>query len=236
MQPGLMVLAFLLCLPAALLQAQNINTLSKKEKKQGWSLLFNGKDFSGWHIYLKPDAKPGWSIVDGAITTDRHNGGEQGDLVTDGSYANYELRLQWKIEKGGNSGIIFNVNEDPKYGATYVTGPEMQVLDNKDASDNKLANHLAGSLYDLIPADPKAVHPAGVWNTVKIRQENGHITFWMNDHKVVDTQIGDDHWKQMVSHSKFKDVPEFAAFRQGHIALQYHGGIVRYRNVKIRQL
>jgi len=216
--------------------AQTINTLSKKEKKQGWKLLFDGKDLKGWHIYLKPDAKPGWTVQDGAIMTDFHNGGVRQDLVTDDEFENYEFTLQWKIEEGGNSGIIFNVNEDPKYGATFITGPEMQVLDNVKASDNKQANHLAGSLYDLIPADPKAVHPAGQWNTIKIRNDKGHLTFWMNGEKVVETQIGDDNWKQMIEHSKFRGWSDFATFKKGHIALQYHGGEVWYRDIKIREL
>lgn len=216
--------------------AQELNTLTKKEKRHGWKLLFNGKNLEGWHIYLKPKAKPGWSVEDGAIKTDFNNGGVRQDLVTDGQFKNYEFTLQWKIESGGNSGIIFNVHEDPKYPATYITGPEMQVLDNEKASDNKQADHLAGSLYDLIPADPKAVHPAGEWNTIKIRLNKGHLTFWMNGQKVVKTEMWDQQWKDLVKHSKFRNWSAFATFKEGHIALQYHGGEVRYRNIKIRAL
>lgn len=237
---GLAMTALLMTAYPGYGQKQNkpdkLDKLSRAQRKQGWTLLFNGKDLQGWHIYLKPQAKPGWTVVDGAIQTDVNNGGVRGDLVTDGEYQNYELMLQWKITKGGNSGIIFNVEEDPKYPATYITGPEMQVLDNVDASDNKKASHLAGSLYDLIPADPKAVHPAGQWNTVRIRVDKGHLTFWMNGSKVVDTQMWNKKWKDMVAHSKFSHWPEFATYKKGHIALQYHGGEVLYRNIRIREL
>jgi len=220
----------------AAVSAQSLNTLSRKEKRQGWKLLFDGKDLQGWHSYLKQEPAPSWTVEDGAIKLDhsQHQGG--GDLVTNAEYENYELSLQWKISPEGNSGIIFNVHEDPKYGATYLTGPEMQVLDNEKASDNKKDNHLAGSLYDLIAADPAAVHPAGEWNTVQIRMDKGHLTFRMNGKKVVETQIGSPEWKDLVAHSKFRRWEDFATFKKGHIALQDHGHTVWYRDIMIRPL
>lgn len=234
------VLLFL-ALPAFLLsgikaEAQQPNTLTQTQQRAGWKLLFDGKDLAGWHSYLQPDAKPGWSVADDAIKTDFNNGGVRQDLVTDDEYENYELSLEWKIAKGGNSGIIFNLHEDPAYSATYFTGLEMQVLDNVNAEDNKKDNHLAGSLYDLIAADPKAVHPFGVWNRARIRMQEGHLTLWLNGKKVVETQLWNDQWKKLVAGSKFKEWPVFGTFHKGHIALQYHGGEVWYRNIKIRQL
>lgn len=223
------------CLSWIPVKGQTLNALTPEQQSQGWQLLFNGKDLQGWHVYLKPDAKPGWSVDNGTIKTDFSNGGERADLVTDGEYENYELSLDWKIAKGGNSGIIFNVHEDPKYGAAF-TGPEMQVLDNINAEDNKKANHLAGSLYDLIAANPKAVHPAEEWNHVRIRLDQGHLQFWMNDQLVVDTHLWNEAWKKLVAGSKFRDSPAFGVFHKGHIVLQYHGGEVRYRNIKLREL
>ena len=171
--------------------------------------LFNGKNIDGWHIYLK-SGHGAWSVADGAIQLDPNAEG-QGDLVTDKEYTNYELSLEWKIAPGGNSGIIFGVHEDPKYGATYLTGIEMQVLDNKDAEDNKNPTHLAGSLYDMkqAAATPK---PAGEWNKVKLRKLNGHLTFWMNGKISVDTQIGSPEWNAMLAKSKFKDWKGFAEY------------------------
>src|ERR1700741_1204064 len=117
-------------------RAQDPNTLTQKEKKEGWKLLFDGKSTNGWHTYLRDTVGSKWQGRNGFIifdTTMPRNGG--GDIVTDEEFENFELQLEWKISKGGNSGIIFNIQEDPKYRATYLTGPEMQVLDNIDADD-----------------------------------------------------------------------------------------------------
>ena len=121
--------------------------------------LFDGKTTAGWHAYLQKDAGP-WSVVDGALQFDP-KAPNSADLVTDGEYENYELSIDWKIAEGGNSGIIFGVHEDPTLGATYLSGIEMQVLDNEKAEDNKKANHLAGSLYDMKAAPADAAKPAG---------------------------------------------------------------------------
>ncbi|MDR3693460.1 DUF1080 domain-containing protein [Mucilaginibacter sp.] len=195
--------------------------------------LFDGKTTTGWHSYLKTG--PGaWKVVDGTLQLDP-KAPEQGDLVTNKEYENYELSLEWKIAEGGNSGIIFGVHEDPSFDATYLTGIEMQVLDDQKAEDNKLANHRAGSLYDMeAPAHP--AKPAGEWNKVKIKKLNGHLTFWLNGKKVIDTQIGSAQWQEMLNKSKFKTWKGFAAYPKGHIALQDHGAVVSFKDIKIKEL
>ena len=195
--------------------------------------LFNGKTIEGWHVYLK-SGHGAWSVVDGAIQLDPKAEG-QGDLITDKEYENYELSLEWEIAPGGNSGIIFGVHEDPKYDATYLTGIEMQVLDNKEAEDNKYPTHLAASLYDM-KQSAVAPKPAGEWNMVKIRKLNGHLTFFLNGKVAVDTKIGSPEWKTMLAKSKFKDWKGFAAYPKGHIALQDHGAVVAFRDIRIKQL
>lgn len=214
--------------------AQKHDKLTSKEKKDGYVLLFDGKSTTGWHLYNKTGAGA-WSVVDGSLQLDTANANGQGDLITDGEYENFELKLEWRIARGGNSGIIFPVHEDPKIAYTFFTGMEMQVLDDKEAEDNKKANHLAGSLYDMI-APMHAAKPAGEWNAVTIRKENGHLTFWLNGEKVVEVQMGSDEWKKLMENSKFKKWPSFATYPKGHIALQDHGAIVSYRDIKIKQL
>ncbi len=211
------------------------NQLTKPEQKQGWQLLFDGKTTQGWHTYLKSNTEPAWKVVDGTLRLDPKAEG-QGDLVTDKEYENFELSLEWNISEGGNSGIIFGVHEDPAFHATYQTGIEMQVLDNKNASDNKKATHLAGSLYDMKTPVKDVAKPAGEWNLVKLRKQNGHLTFWLNDVKTVETQIGSDEWKTMIENSKFKTWKDFAMYPKGHIALQDHGHEVSFRDIKIKQL
>jgi len=195
--------------------------------------LFDGKSINQWHVYLGKGSGA-WRVTDGAIQLDP-KAPNQGDLVTDKEYENYELSLEWKIAEGGNSGIIFGINEDPKYGQTYLTGIEMQVLDDKGADDNKKANHLAGSLYDMAPP-AHAAKPAGEWNKVTIKKLNGHLTFWLNGQQVIDTQIGSPEWNAMIDKSKFKTWKGFAAYPKGHIALQDHGAVVAFRDIKIKEL
>ncbi len=228
--------AFSICI----VHAQAPNTLSTKEKKEGWQLLFDGKTTKGWHTYLRDTVGSKWQVKDGILvfdTSQPKSGG--GDIVTNGSYENFELQLEWKISKGGNSGIIFDIQEDPKYPATYLTGPEMQVLDNIDASDNKKQNHLAGCLYDLSGDSTVSLpHTPGEWNQVKILQNKGHLTFWLNGTKTFEGQIGSDAWNSMIATSKFngKNFSDFAKLAKGKIALQQHPGSSGWRNIKIREL
>ncbi|MFD1874074.1 3-keto-disaccharide hydrolase [Hymenobacter bucti] len=197
--------------------------------------LFDGKTTKGWHTYLQPTAGSAWEVVDGALQFNPQASGK-GDLVTDGEYENFELQLEWKISPGGNSGIIFGVHEDPAFKATYDTGIEMQVLDNKGAEDNKKANHLAGSLYDMQAPAKDVAKPAGEWNLVKLRKQNGHLTFYLNNAKIVDVQMGSPEWKALLENSKFKTWKNFAAYPKGHIALQDHGHQVAFRAITIEQL
>lgn len=220
--------------------AQKPNTLTKKEKKEGWILLFDGKTTKGWHTYLRDTVGSKWQVRNEALIFDTSKpkiGG--GDIVTDGEYENYELHLEWKISKGGNSGIIFDVQEDPKHNSTYLTGPEMQVLDNIDASDNKKQSHLAGCLYDLAgDTSVSKPHPVGEWNQVKIIQNKGHLTLIFNGIQTYDGQIGGDDWNKRIAMSKFRGeaFADFAKVPRGKIALQQHPGSSEWRNIKIRML
>ncbi|HTL07201.1 MAG TPA: DUF1080 domain-containing protein [Chitinophagaceae bacterium] len=227
-------------LASTLLLAQTPNSLTAKEKKQGWKLLFDGKTTQGWHTYLRDTVGSKWQVRDGNLVFDPSQPKEGGgDIVTNGSYENFELQLEWKISKGGNSGIIFDIQEDPKYAATYLTGPEMQVLDNKEASDNKKQNHLAGCLYDM-SGDSTVSKPKtpGEWNQVSITQSNGKLTFKLNGITTYTGTIGSDAWNAMVANSKFsaKQFADFAKKASGKIALQQHPGSSEWRNIKIREL
>ncbi|MBK0379890.1 3-keto-disaccharide hydrolase [Mucilaginibacter segetis] len=207
---------------------------SSSAQTKGWTTLFDGKTTDGWHAYNKQGAGA-WSVVDGALQLDP-NAPDQADLVTDKEYENYELALDWKIAEGGNSGIIFGVHEDPSLGATYLSGIEMQVLDNEKAEDNKKANHLAGSLYDMKAPSKSVAKPAGEWNAVKIRKDNGHLTFWLNGSKIIDVQMGSAEWQELLNNSKFKTWKDFAKYPKGHIALQDHSAVIAFRNIKLKQL
>ena len=224
--------------PASQQSNQQPNTLSSKERKDGWVLLFDGQTTSGWHGYNKTTIPAIWKVVDGSIMLDSKSRtrGSGGDLVTDQEFEDYEFSTEWRITEAGNSGIIFNVKEDKKYSATYSTGLEMQVLDNIKASDNKKGNHLAGLLYDLSGtpelSKPK---PVGEWNVARIVQKKGHLTLYFNGIKTFDMQLGTGEWKALVANSKFKGWPDFAT-PKGRISFQDHRHEVAFRNVKIRTL
>lgn len=212
------------------------NSLTAKEKEEGWKLLFDGKTTSGWRTFNTDKVGAGWKVSNGELYLDKTVKEGRGDILTDKEYQNYELSLEWRIDACGNSGIIFNVVEDPKYSATYLTGPEMQVLDNTCHPDAKIIKHRAGDLYDLISSSKETVKPAGEWNHAQIISNNARMEFWLNGAKVVEFTMHTPQWHEMVSNSKFKTMPDFGKALRGHIALQDHGDQVWFRNIKIKEL
>ncbi|HEX6889250.1 MAG TPA: DUF1080 domain-containing protein [Chryseolinea sp.] len=229
-------IALLVLSSAISLAQQGHNTLNEKEIKDGWKLLFDGKSTAGWRTFNATMAGPGWKVQNGELYLDKTVKEGRGDILTDAEYEDYEFSIDWKIDACGNSGIIFNVVEDPKYSATYVTGPEMQVLDNSCHPDAKIIKHRAGDLYDLISSSKETVKPAGEWNHAMIRSKDGKMEFWLNGTKAVEFTMHDSKWDQMVAGSKFKTMPDFGKSSKGRIALQDHGDNVWFRNIKIREL
>lgn len=206
---------------------------------EGWVSLFDGETTNGWHTYGKSVAGAAWEVDNGTLHLDIKDKDreDRGDLVTDKEYENYHLKLEWKISEGGNSGIIFNVHEDPsKYGATYETGPEMQVLDNDKHADGKIHKHRAGDLYDLIACSEETVKPVGEWNLAEVVVNNGKLDFFLNGVNVVSTTMFDDNWKEMIAGSKFAKMPGFGIYKKGKIALQDHNDEVWYKNIMIKEL
>ncbi len=228
---------------AAPLLAQPANTLTAAEKKQGWALLFDGTTFAGWRQCNGTAMPANWVIEDQAMKVFTAEGrkpgqGAGGDIVYGArTFRNFELSIDWKTEKAGNSGIFFNVREVPGK-PIYYAAPEVQVLDNVDATDNKIASHLAGSLYDMIAADPKTVKPVGQWNTIVIRVKDGKVTHTQNGVKVVEYTLWTPEWDALVQNSKFKTFPGFieGIAKEGYVGLQDHGYATWFRNIKIREL
>ncbi len=212
---------------------------SPEQPKQGeWISLFYGKTTKGWHTFGKTTAGEAWKIEDGTLHMDASDKSlKGGDLVSDASFENFHLKLEWKIAKNGNSGVIFWVQDNPaKYDNVWHTGPEMQVLDNDGHPDGKIKKHRAGNLYDLIEGKEGAVNKVGEWNLVDIVSNKGQLDFFLNGVNVVSTHYGDADWKALIANSKFKDKPDFGRLFSGHISLQDHGDHVWYRNITIKKL
>jgi hypothetical protein len=203
-----------------------------------WKQLFDGKSTAGWRSYNSNAIGAAWKVEDGVLFLDNSitTKEDRGDIITNDEFEDFEFSIDWKIDSCGNSGIFFNVIEDPKYSAVYYTGPEMQVLDNNCHPDAKIIKHRAGDLYDLISVNKETVKPAGEWNEARIVSKDGNYEFWLNGTKTVEFKMHDQKWNEMVSASKFATMPDFGKASKGHIALQDHGDKVWYRNIKIREL
>jgi len=223
-----------------------LNALTSQEKAQGWVLLFDGKTNEGWRGYNKTNFPAAWTIEDGVLRLKGSGNGEAGatnggDIVYGKEkFSNFDLKIEWKISEGGNSGIFYLAKEVPGW-EIYRTAPEMQVLDNDrhpDALLGKDGNRKAGSLYDLIPAKPQNTKPAGEWNSVEIISYQGTIVHKQNGATVVEYHLWTPEWNELVKNSKFPAFnPDWAnVAKEGFIGLQDHGNDVFFRNIKIRKL
>jgi len=230
--------------------AQQNNTLTAKEKEEGWTLLFDGKSFDGWRPCNATQMTPGWVIEDGAMrilpTAEKPAPVEGGPRNTGGDilygakkFKNFEFSIDWKIGEGGNSGVFYYVVEIPGR-PIYTEGIEVQILDNWNAGDNKIENHRAGSLYDMLPARPQNAKPHTEWNTLVIRVKDGVATHTQNGEVVCYYTIWTPEWYEMVARSKFISFPGFAypkPAKEGYIGLQDHNDYgCWFRNIKIREL
>lgn len=212
-------------------QKTSLNKLTKKEIKDGWELLFDGKTADKWRNY-KDDKVKGWDIEDGNLIA---SGKGIGDIITKDQYENFELYIEWRIFDKANSGIFFNVVEGEKDGAVYSTGPEYQLLDDNGAP-NTDGKHKSGANYDMHPPVNGKVKPIDEYNSTRIIVKNKHVEHWLNGVKVVEYTLGTDQWKEDVQNSKWKGFPNYGKYKKGHLAIQDHGGVIFFRNIKVRRL
>ena len=217
------------------------NTLTEKEKKEGWKLLFDGKTSTGWmNAKTKKFPASGWEIKNGTFITNPQTKGATGggDIVTTGKYKNFELMVDFMYVLGANSGIKYFVDTEVDNGALASIGCEYQILDDKNHPDAKLGingNRTLSSLYDLIA--PKNVKDNGPdkWNRAKIVVNGNKVQHWLNGQMTVEYERGNDKWKELVATSKFKTSPGFGEVKEGRILLQEHGDVVSFKNIKIRE-
>lgn len=209
------------------------NRLTKAERAAGWQLLFDGHTMKGWRGYLLDTMPSGWKVIDAALT----RVAPSRDLITTRQYDNnWELQLDWKTEKGGNSGIFFDVIEDSTLHAIYESGPEFQILDNESFLDVMTPKTMTGANYALHAPIKDMRKPLGEWNHVRMIVNANHVEHWLNGVKLLEYELGSADWKQRVADSKFKDMPKYGSVRRGYIGLQEHGAMVAFRNIKLRKL
>ncbi len=213
---------------AALVMSVSVAPLGAAE----WQALFEGKNLSAWKVYRKSaDTPVTWAIEEGGLLAWRKGGG---DLATKDTFADFELELEWKLSPGGNSGIMFGVDENSN--RPWHSGPELQLLDDTKHRDGKNALTSSGALYALYAPKKAAAKPAGEWNTQRVVVRAGRIQSWLNGELVVDVTVDSDDWKARVAKSKFAPFPQFAKVSPGRILLQDHGDPVWFRKIRIRRL
>lgn len=219
------------------------NILSEKEKAEGWTLLWDGKSTKGWRgAKLDAFPKKGWVIENGILKVLKSDGGEStngGDIVTELKYRNFELKVDFKITEGANSGIKYFVDTKLNMGEGSSIGCEFQILDDKkhpDAKRGRNGNRKLASLYDLIPAPAKKPFRKGFFNTALIKVNGNHVEHWLNDVKLIEYERNNQMWDALVQYSKYRVWNNFGNAAEGHILLQDHGDEVWFKNIKIKVL
>lgn len=204
---------------------------SRVEAPGPWRPLFDGTSLAAWRGYEQPTVPEGWRVVDGTITKD----GSVGDLMTRDQFGNFELDLEWKIGKGGNSGIFYRATQE--YDHIYWSGPEYQLLDDAYAPDGRTRLTSAAAAYGLYAAPPGIVKPYGEWNSTRLIVDNAHVEHWLNGQKVVEYELWSPDWKAKVAASKFYAYRYYGMAKRGYIGIQGdHAGTLSLRNIRIREL
>lgn len=205
--------------------------ITAAERADGWRVLFDGTGLEAWRGYRKPATPEGWQVVDGSLVLVAAGAG---DIITREQFRNFDLRLEWKVAPGGNSGIFYRATEEGNY--IWQSASEMQVLDDERHADGKSELTSAGSNFALYAVPRGISRPAGEWNTVRLLVDGSHVEHWLNGVKVVEYELGSAEWEARVRASKFASMPLYGRAQQGHIGLQDHGDRVEFRNIRIRVL
>ena len=213
------------------------NSLGDEEKSAGWRLLFDGRSTAGWRGFKSTTVPASWKVENGSLLS-RRDSNSTGDLITTDKFENFELLLEWKMTKGGNSGVIYRATED--HDQVWQSGPEYQILDNAGHLDglNRLAS--AGGCYAVFAPAKDVTRPLGEWNQTRILAEGKHVEHWLNGEKLVEYDIDSDRWEAHVKTSKFfltgYGQGNWGQAKSGHIGLQDYGGAIEYRDIKIRSI
>lgn len=199
-----------------------------------WNVLFDGSSLGGWRGFRAEGVPEGWTVTeDGDLHFTTSAGDINLGLITEEEYENFDLRFEWRVAPGGNSGVFFHVSEEGE--TIWETGPEYQIVDNEQHADGETPTTSAASNYGLHGPDENHARPAGAYNEGRILVEEGRVEHFLNGQRVVVYHLGSEAWEALVAESSFSELPDYGRTGSGHIALQ-EGGPVWYRNIRIRRL
>ncbi len=217
--------------------AGNINKLTSDEAATGWELLFNGRSMENWRLYIG-EGTGSWGIDQGCLAADGTGSDSTGYIVTNKEYGNFDLKFDWKIAPGGNSGVMYHVVESDRFATPYLTGPEYQLIDDEGYPDPLEEWQKAGADYAMYLPDPvkKKLNPAGEWNSSRILFDNGHVEYWLNGEKIIEFEAWTPEWFALKNQGKWAHAPEYGLASVGRLSLQDHGYKVWFRNMKIKEL
>jgi hypothetical protein len=215
-----------------------INCISKADPGKGWISLFDGKSLDGWHHFNNSKQIQNWKVENGSLVCLGAKGPSgSGDIISDRSFKNFELRWEWKVNLGSNSGVFYHIVEDPKYKRAIETSPEYQIIDDVNFPSKLESSQMAGADYALYsPSDKKVLKPIGEWNTSRIIFKNGRVEHWLNDVRIVKFKAWTKAWYKLKSVSKWKDYPDYGISKEGKIGLQDHGNKAYFKNIQIKEL
>jgi len=235
---GVIVSAFIL-LSSAVSEAateDTPNTLTADETAAGWKLLFDGQTTAGWRGYKQETMPASWKVENGSLLSRHQEGATSGDIVTVDQFDDFELTLEWKMTKGGNSGVMYRATEETPN--VWESGSEYQILDNTGHMDglNPLAS--AGACYSVFAPNKDVTRPLGEWNQTRIVARGKHVEHWMNGEKLLEYDVDTESWRAHVKTSRYYLTAygqgNWGLAPKGHIALQDYGGAIEFRNIKIR--
>ena len=238
-----------LCVSVLTLSCQN-NPKKDKEKSleiteaqtNEWMSLSSSNSLSGWHIFQNESGeKSGWSVADGVFTfnSEEAKGDGNKSLITDEKFRNFEITFEWKLSPNSNSGFMWGVSEEIQYEHPYMTGPEIQIIDAEIYGDDpKNQIHTTAALYDMIAPDRIMAKAAGEWNSyhITINYDKNQGTVVHNGEEINRFPLQGKEWDNMVKNSKFATMDGFGTYKEGHLCLQDHPGVISYKNIKIRRL
>ncbi|MCS7046875.1 MAG: DUF1080 domain-containing protein [Gemmataceae bacterium] len=220
------------------MRAQDVNRLSDEEKSAGWRLLFDGQTTAGWRGYKAKAMPASWRVENGSLLSRHQPGQSSGDIITADQFDDFELIIDWKMTKGGNSGVFYRATEE--YQHAWQSGPEFQILDNQHHIDGLNPLSSAGACYAVFAPAKDVTKPLGQWNRARILANGKHVEHWLNGEKLLEYDIGSNRWLGHVKTSKFfasaYGQSTWGRSLKGHVGLQDYGGAIEFRNIKIRPL